>query len=438
MVGSLLHRLEWQSAFDGRFASLGLYLLVGVAILGCLFAIAYDGTSTRLATHPGAIRDRDFIMAWITDGYVHYGGLLRYPGGPPHPQPFFYRNDIGGWLQGIHVLQRVQYWVTGRYSFMLTAVHNQIVIMLSASFLGLLALRVARRTGVEPLRAACLGVACMLVYQTFPKNLMHFWQGSPHAAFVLFLAIFLVSEETSIAQGTLSRVGRLARAVAVFGMLYVEHVGGVLFLAVYFTAVLILRPHAGLDLRGTVALLLPALLALGLRAMQFVWVRHRFPSMEILGSTIGFRSGFDGAMTYYKTHFDLLYARRLSFAYPSFNNPDFNDWKWFFVAGVAALVILAWNYSRTPELKIPVWLVTIALGPYALQAFVFSQSVVIHSELYDILLALPLTLAVFGIVPAWSETRSGHTGLPVFLSLIVAFCYAMVQLRAYVAMIPPQ
>ena len=66
----------------------------------------------------------------------------------------------------------------------------------------------------------------------------------------------------------------------------------------------------------------------------------------------------------------------------------------------------------------------------------FSQALVIHPYLYDILIATPLIFALFGFAPAiadrWARSRSAIA----IVTLLAAIWCAMVQMRHYALWYP--
>ena len=60
----------------------------------------------------------------------------------------------------------------------------------------------------------------------------------------------------------------------------------------------------------------------------------------------------------------------------------------------------------------------------------------IHPYGYDIYLLLPLVVALFGVAPATLEQRSHNTGVFVYATILLAWCFAFVQLRTYAMQFP--
>jgi hypothetical protein len=70
-------------------------------------------------------------------------------------------------------------------------------------------------------------------------------------------------------------------------------------------------------------------------------------------------------------------------------------------------------------------------------AFFFSQNGAIHPDCFDPYLAIPFYLAFFGLLPAWLESFSNHSGKFVLFATLAAFSCSGIQLAAYFLHVPP-
>lgn len=93
-------------------------------------------------------------------------------------------------------------------------------------------------------------------------------------------------------------------------------------------------------------------------------------------------------------------------------------------------------YLRLSRLKCAVFILMAALGLYIPYAFLFSQATIIHSHGYDVYIAIPLILALFAVLPACIESLTKNTGIIVLLTIGLAFCYSMAQIRTYAIQYP--
>jgi hypothetical protein len=76
------------------------------------------------------------------------------------------------------------------------------------------------------------------------------------------------------------------------------------------------------------------------------------------------------------------------------------------------------------------------LGAYLLYAAFFSQAVMIHPYLYDVMLFTPLVVALFSVVPALVESITDHRGIAVLVAVFLAIWVSLVQLRQYALRYP--
>ena len=182
--------------FDGGLARWDSSAIRAVT-LACLFATAHTKPDHR-GGQEWSRRGRDFIMFWITRATSSTAGSSSTPALLGTRRPTFTalhrRLFAGAYLPPAALL-----FGDGQYSYVLTVLHNQTVIMISAALLGLLAFRLAF-VPEQNFPCGCLGLSCMSYYQSF-EELMHYWLFSPHAMFVLFLMLFLLNEEIRLRAG---------------------------------------------------------------------------------------------------------------------------------------------------------------------------------------------------------------------------------------------
>jgi hypothetical protein len=176
--------------------------------------------------------------------------------------------------------------------------------------------------------------------------------------------------------------------------------------------------------------------------LEFAWVQFNVPHVNFAGNLnfadFLWRSGLDGSIQYYTDHWSLLFSRKLSTGYPGRTPVLVLEWKWLFIGGLAALAVLGARFIRSgaTDGRARLVFLTTTLTCYALMAFVFSQGLSIHPDIWDVLLAVSLIAAVFCFLPADLEVMTKRTGLALFVSLVVTGCYVMVQLRAYAMAVP--
>jgi len=407
-----------------------LLVIGSIAFFFCARTV-HDRTSEELLLR--LQRPQQSVAYWLEHGYFSSGGMtVRSSVANP---VYFYRSTTGGLLISTFIVEKMYSAFTGRYSWRLQALHNQIVTLLTAALLGLLAFRISTRFGAPPLHALVLGGAIEILHYTFPATLAQFWELTGREFFLMFAAIFLLIEERTLERRT--RLLTVAQAVSAFLLTYMEVMAGMAFIASYAVIMLILRSDRSVLKRVALTSLLPAVLALLVFAGQRKWVETQHPDIPVEGSKFLFRSGLDGSATYYISHLDIAYGRKHARANFPPNQDHLFRWKWMFFAGTAALLIslIAAMRGRVPQTAV-VALLSL-LGSYLLYAAVFSQAIVIHPYLYDIMIYTPLVFALCVVLPSLIESLTDHRGVAVIAVFFLAIWVSMVQLRDYTLQYPP-
>jgi hypothetical protein len=404
-----------------------MFLATGTVAFAFVYFTVNRHGADALQQNAGAARQHFAIRYWVEHGYFSTAGLgVRGTA----EKPYVYSSSTGGNLLSGFVLTKIYSAVTGRTSFRLLALHNQLVLLLASSLVGVLAFRLARRAGTPPFHAFVLGTAAQIVNFTFPDNLDVTWEITGRIWWLTSAAIFLLVEERALEPR--SRRLMAAQAVFVFLLVYMEVIAGVMFLASYAAITLMLKSDRLAVRRLLLACALPALLALGIFAGQKALVRVMLPDMPKEGSTFLFRTGLDGSTQYYKDHHDIADGRDLArLNWPENSRANLFRWQWLFLAGAASWLTMMVAAMRSLIPPFAVIAVSSLLGAYVLYAALFSQAVVIHPYLYDVMLFTPLSLALFVVVPAFFESLATQKGIVIFIVLFVALWVAMVNMRDY-------
>jgi hypothetical protein len=416
------------AARETRLAGL-LYLAFGAIVLLFLLGTVHRRTDAEIQTFND--RFHRVVQVWIEHGYLKHGGLAFTEPGELNPRQTIWRSSSMAFLQGAHVLERLHYLLRGSYSYRLMLLHNQVMVLLTAAAIALLSMRLALRIGLRREHALILGLASLAVFQTFPHNLFYYWEILPTLAVVLVASSWLLLEESFVGQDSEPHwVGR-CRAVLVFLLVWIEPVSAAFMIGAFVGACFLLAPESFRRVALVRNVLLPAAAGVLMLMLQVLWVRYRFPEVTLEGSSFLFRTGLDGSTQYVEGHWDLVTRR-----WPT---PDWaiNFWKWLFCAGVAATTAVYTFYLRGQStLRSSVFVLSVAFGLYIPLAFAFLQSVAIHPYGYDIYLLLPFVIALFGVAPAILEQRSHNTGVFVYATVVLAWCFAFVQLRTYAIQFP--
>jgi hypothetical protein len=411
-----------------------LFLAVGSVALVFTWSTVNRHSAAALQMNAGATRQHFAVRYWIDHGYFNSAGLAVRG---TTEKPYFYSSSTGGNLISGFVVAKIYSAITGRDSWRLLALHNQLVLLLVSSLIGLLGFRLAMRAGTPALHAFILGASVQIAHFTFPDNLDLTWEVTGRVWWLCFATIFLLLEEPALEHRTRALTG--AQMVSVFLLTYMEFIAGVAFTVSYAAITLIFDSDRLVFRRLVIGCVLPMLLALGIFAGQKTLVNVMRPDMPKDGSTFLFRTGFDGSTQYYEDHLDIAEGRDLARAnWPERSRGNLFRWKWLFLAGTAALLTMMVAAMRSLIPQMAVIAVVSLLGAYVLYAALFSQAVVIHPYLYDVMLFTPLTLALFVVVPAFIESFAHQKGMVVTVVLFLAVWVAMVNMRAYAVRNPVQ
>lgn len=409
-----------------------LFVAFGLCLLLFTSLTVHRRSLNELVADPMTARAHFAIAHWVENGYLASGGLLHMTW--VNDPLYIYRSSTGGYMVPGFIVEKVYETVTGRTSLRLLAWYNQILSMFVASVMALLGFRLAMRCGAAPLHAAILAFSLQAVLFTFPDNLARYWGVTGREYWLLFAAVFLLIEDQSREERT--RLMMLLQAISAFLLMYMEYVAGIFFLTSFSIASLVLGGGRSTLRRLAVTCGLPVVLALNVFALQLVYVNVQFPEIPKIGSGFLSRTGLDGSSTYYTGHLDIAFGRDLARRNFPANREALFHWPGLFLAGTIALisVLMAASRSRVPR-EATLALVSL-LGAYILYGAVFSQAVVIHPYLYDVMLFTPLVLALFVVAPSLLERATGRTGVVALAVLFVAIWVSMVQLRNYMLMYP--
>lgn len=403
------------------------FLLVGLIAFAYVYKTLHQREMGRLAVSDGPVRSQRILTHWLDHGYFASCGLIV-----PDAK-LIYRRSTGAHLISGFVVEKVRRAVTGRYGWRLLALHNQFVTLLAATLLAMLANRLARRCGVDPLHAFVLGIAAQMVQFTFPANLALSWEMSAQAYSLIPAIAFLLLEERALDGRT--RTYTILQAMSIFALTLLEGLCATMFIAAYLATVLLVRGDRPPLRRLVVTLLLPWLAAYAIYGIQLTCAKREAArtGAALIGSSFPYRTGLDGDATFYRDHLDIAFGRDVVRA----GRPKSRfRWPLLFIAGTAALlaILAAFLRGRAPRIAI-VALLALA-GEYVLYAAVVSQAVMLHPYLFDALLVAPLTLALFAVAPALVEGSTKRSGLIAFITLFAAVWLSMFQLRLYALSYP--
>jgi hypothetical protein len=409
---------------------LALFFAIGLIAFGYAWMTVHRRSLATLSGADGPIRTHAIITHWTNHGFFASYGMLW----PTPDEKFIYRSGTGAFMVSGFLVEKAWMMLAGHYGWRLLALHNEMVLLLIASLLALLAFRLARRLGADPRYAFVLAVAAQMVWFTFPENLAGYWLLSEQTWCLLPAVVFLLLEERAL-DGGRTRLLMALQALAIFALTYIECVAGTMFIVSYVATIFLLRGDRPPIKRMAAVLLLPWVCAFALYGIELIGVRHvsKQTGATLTGSDFSYRSGLDGDAMFYGDHLDIAFGRDVV---RGGRSQHLFRWEWLFLCGVAAVLATLAAYIRGGMPRIAVVALIALIGSWLLYAAVFSQAVALHPYLFDVMLATPLILALFAIVPALAESRTNQTGMIVLLAIFAATWLSMFQLRVYALCYP--
>lgn len=411
----------------------GAFLAAGLCVLlFTLFTVNYR-SEKELQNHPRSERAHIGISYWDEHGYFASAGLPVRKMRPPTRAYYFYRSSTGAYLLTGFFVQKIYGWFHDGYAWHAVAIHHQVISLITSALLALIAFRIAMRFGLTTLHAFTLAVVTEVVFFTFPENLELYWEMSEMQWWMLLALVFLLFEERAYGAEPARRTN-VMRALLIFAMAFLSVTTTPFFVAAYVAARLVVHGFFPGWRSFVAALLIPAAIVIVIYKGQIALVEKLHPETPIYGSTLMFRSGFDGSPKHYTDHADILLGRRPALT----EGPDERTVRrpWLFIAGGVSILALLIAYARGRMAGFPVLALAAVGGAYALYAGIFSQAIVIHPYLYDAIIALPLILAIFTGLPALLESLTTGSGAFVLVAMFAGFIHANANLREYAMRYP--
>jgi hypothetical protein len=412
---------RWLESTSTVFAM--FVLIAGIALVAAMLSV-HNRQPDELLKKPGSVRSHVVLSHWMNEGYFHYVGMLNRSSDTTQ----IYTNSTGGYMVSGFVAEKVYSMIFGRYSYRLLALHNQFMSMLLSALAGLLSYRLARRFGLEALLAFTAGAAVVIVMFTFPDNLDLYWEMSAQTYGLLFALVYLLIEERGLDLTQRPRSMWIAQGAAVFLMAVMESIFALGFVASVGATLVILR-RDGSWKRFLLVAVLPCVAALVLYQLQLKTAAARFPNVPTTGSKTLWRTGFDGDSTYYGDHLDIARRRDLARGNWPINRQYLFRWTWVFILGLVSILGVLIGFLRDRAPRIALEALAGLTGAWLCYAAIFSQAVVIHPYLYDVLLFTPLCIALFALAPSLLESLTKRTGAILLVVVFGAVWYSFFQLR---------
>ena len=429
--------LMWRErVLEGGLWSFVAYMIATGLVFAFILVTVNRHTGVRLEETFLSARTMSWLKNWDNHGIARYAGLLIYSS----DGTTVYKSISGFYLWPLYAMELPGRALVGHFSYRLAALYNQSVIWVGAALIGWLGMRLTTR--VPRYQAFLLGLGCALVYQTFPLNLMNYWFLNPVGFAINPMLAFWLADSYARSEPE-NRWIPIATSASVLVLALSYSLALTLFFVGGYVLVESLLVGSRLSVRHVVLYVVaPVIAVVVFQAVQLTWVQLNVTNVQFTGNLnfadFLWRSGLDGSTKYYFDHWSLLTDRKPSSTYPGVNPALVLQWKWLFIGGIAAVAVIAARYMRTLAIEARSRLVFLAtsLICYVLSAFVFSQGVSIHPDIWDVLLATPLIAALFCFLPAELEAMTNRTGAVILLSLLIVACYVMVQLRTYAVAVP--
>ncbi|RPI45061.1 MAG: hypothetical protein EHM59_11195 [Betaproteobacteria bacterium] len=436
---------------------MGFLIAFALAVIAGLMSTLHkrDPGSAATAEYKaryGGDRWEKTIRRWIERGFVHDGGMQLWDEAwvknnyadslpkstalPPNTV-YAWKNSTMSWIVPAYWLQKANVSLRGEFSPRLMLVYNQLAIAFPAVALGYLCFLMALQLGQRLGQALTIGAGCQLLFQTYPLSLLSYWEVQPISILLGFAVAFLCHESRRTSHesfGTAGWKSTTLRTVLATMTLLAEPITGGFFLLTYLVVRTVLDDRTPTPRDWMVVLVVPAVLVVLYLLWQQAMVRAHYDSVVFVGSPIAFRVGLDGDTTYYKDQVDIL-LRRLPWLQTHWIAPLL-DWSYLNYLGFIATAALIAYYRDTAALQPPVRVLLASYGLYVPLAIVFSQLVFIHPYYWNLGLLVPLTIALFCLVPAFLNLGNRLKGLPVLGTTLLAIFYAAYHARVFATVFP--
>jgi hypothetical protein len=423
---NLLFQKFRKSLDENSSTAVTVFFLYGMFLFYILFNTAHNRSDEEWEKKM-IPRFNKTIMVWIDHGYFSHGGLAFEKPVKEDPSQSVWGSNTLNYLQFAHLLQRIHVAVRGEFGYFLMALHNQFFPMLSSILLGILAMRLTLQLKIHSWHALILGLSVLTVFQTFPVNLVVIWENGSQVVWQTFVVLFILREDHMNWKGYAGKNNSIWTFM-VFLMFCIEPCTTFFFMFSYFIILLITMPKNVEVYKFINSTLLAMSCALLIILIQFAWVMFNYPKVTFHASSLLHRTGFDGDTQYYSSHLDLLLT--------SFS-PWLPRWKILLFFGIlATMAVICLVQLKRKHLNYQTTLL-MGIASFIPMSFFFSQNGALHPQFYEHLLAFPLILALFALLPAWLESLNRNSGTFVLFSGLTAFAFSGLQILAYWLHMPP-
>ncbi len=429
-------RLFTKALAVGTRGGWGTYAILAMVAAACG---AFLGLTVQARGTENLYREHDVFMPWLEQGYFYLGGQRWVDGAVKNTYSWFY-------LFPAFIIQKINYLLTGAFSYRLMALYNQLIVALSALSVGFLGFHTARLLKATRLESLVYATCALLAFQTFPWNVAGYFRIYPTNFWMIFapLLMVLVLREIRAPAVIPQRRNTLLMGVLAFILFYTEHIASLFLFSSLVLLTFFLSPSLFRYLKPVRRILLPGLLGIGLFLSALVYLNLAFPDIAWRGSTLLYRTGLDGSTALYGSHADLLTRTSYIPSYLSFGKSPQNLSNWHLLASLGAgafvFAFLMLAFTKSTDLRQRLKGFFLTNGALALQYGLFAgfltQAAVTHPFGYDLYLAAPLIIALFTALPALLSVPFRQSRLVPPIVLVGALYLCMSQLRAFALAFP--
>jgi hypothetical protein len=418
-----------------------IIMMFSIIFLILLALIIYPNSLTEKRISGSYIKlYTSYSSFWINDGFWKYCGFFYNPADLTRTwqtEPYIYGTAPGWFLYFPYIAQHLNYFFTGSIEPKFIAYHgvlSSFVAGITLSYLGykIVDILVPKYYFIKMV----LSIISLMVFVTFPHNLFLIYSPSPQINFITLSSLFFIKFINLFNRDLIiNKLDVVHLFLICLLMNFTEPVA-----SIFFQICLLIVLFFSFKYKKSIAILVIIFIASGLtflliKEVQTLIAEFNNPNIKFLSTGTLARSGLDGTSSLYSSHWDLLFNRRLSGMHTTSTLPKwYMDWPVIFIMSIMSLLAIV--YFEVRKLTVISFILFTGYSSYFLYAFIFSNAVIVHADLYDVILFAPVVLTVFSVLPAYIyKFTSSILVLPIWI--IGGICYAFVQLRLYAIAYPP-
>jgi len=421
--------------------SLLIIIIFSIAFLILLSLIVYANALTEKRISGSLIKVyTSYTSVWITDGFWKYFGFFYNPTDLTrtwHTGPYIYGTVPGWYLYPPYIAQYLNYFFTDSIEPKFIAFYGVLSSFIAGITLTYLAYKIADILVPKYYSIKIvLSIICFMVFVTFPHNLFLIYMPTPQINFITFSCLFFIKFIDLFEKNLEIKKIDIAHLFVVSLLMSIsEYVASFLFQFSFLAMMFYTFKYNKFFVKIIAIFILSGLTFLLIKQTQTSLAIYFNPAVDFLSSGALSRTGLDGSTLHYTSHWDLILSRHPSGMYPATALPKwYMNWPVIFITSILSLLGII--YFELRKQTIISFILFTGYSSYALYAFIFSNAVVLHSDIYDVILFAPVVLTVFAVLPAYVyKITNSALILPIWIT--VGISYVFVQLRAYTVAFPP-